>query len=182
VLHSCRCVVFGCLDSNPGLNSHLFACFRKETEIGKRKEEANLPTRLSPQPATASFPARLRRGPFPFKSFCRPHFPLASARPPLRLGPASFAGPVTHLRIAVPAAFQPIAPVRPVAAHRSPVARPASSPRARPLPAADGWGPPVILLLAPSLAPDSDSGPCLSPAATRLGARAREPATLHLAI
>jgi hypothetical protein len=104
VLHSCRCIVFGCLDSNPGLNSNLFACFRKEIEIGKRKEEANLPTRLSPQLATASFPARLRRGPFPLKSSCSPRFPLASARRPLRLGPASFAGPVTYPRAPSPPA------------------------------------------------------------------------------
>jgi hypothetical protein len=51
------------LDSNPGLNSNLFACFKKEIE---KKEEANLPlqpntaahNRLCPSPVfvAAQFP------------------------------------------------------------------------------------------------------------------------------
>jgi hypothetical protein len=91
VLHSCRCIVFGCLDSNPGLNSNLFICFKRNIEIGKRKEKlTSLPGLLSspfalwpsscevrlrppvspPRPRVAAFgPAQLRlAGPAPSRA------------------------------------------------------------------------------------------------------------------
>jgi hypothetical protein len=68
VLHSCRCIVFGCLDSNPGLNSNVFACFKEEIEIKKR---SYLPGLLS---------SRFRRGPIPGSPLAAPHFSPASVR------------------------------------------------------------------------------------------------------
>jgi hypothetical protein len=71
--------------------------------MGKRKEEANLPTRLSLQPATASFPARLRRGPFPVKS----------AR-----GPSSFLPPRPRVAAFGPAQIRLAGPASPRARRR----------------------------------------------------------------
>jgi hypothetical protein len=81
VLHSFRCIVFGCLDSNPGLNSNLFACFRKELELEKKKK-ANLP----PSPAfVAAQPREVRRQPLIFSPrprVARAPSPASLARQP----------------------------------------------------------------------------------------------------
>jgi hypothetical protein len=50
VLHSCWCIVFGCLDSNPGLNSNVFVCFKK-----KKKEDNAAQTPCSSPAAHLSF-------------------------------------------------------------------------------------------------------------------------------
>jgi hypothetical protein len=116
LLHSCRCIVFGCLDSNLDLNSNCFFVF-KGNRIRKIKEKTT-----SPNPSCSS-PAPPQQPTFPFsrarsaqfaKSAEAPSFPGPARRQPR--GPAGLPGP----------------------------AQPGLLPaRARP-PAADGWPPPVI--------------------------------------
>jgi hypothetical protein len=111
-LHTCWCIVFGCLDSNLGLNSKFVCCLNrfgnrnlKKKEKKERKEQtAAAATHFSPpQPTSATAahrslpaPLRLTRGTRVSSPTSRPsptRTLLAPRRRRLRLGPASRAGP-----------------------------------------------------------------------------------------
>jgi hypothetical protein len=122
LLHSCRCIVFGCLDSNLVLNSNCLFVL-KGNRIRKKRED-NLPKPLLLQPSSAAaahFPLQSRALSPVAKSARAPQFfPAALLLPSLRPSQPS---PVSG-------------PLRPMLTPRPPAV-------------SDGWGPPIIPHLRP---------------------------------
>jgi hypothetical protein len=88
LLHSCRCIVFECLDSNPGLNSN-FCLFElgKVIEIEKKKRVRSPLVNLPSQPSFHHGPARQVR-PRPLSFPPRPRVAAQPSRLPAQLARA----------------------------------------------------------------------------------------------
>jgi hypothetical protein len=133
-LHSCRCIVFECLDSNLGLNSNLFACFRKGIEIKKRKptsrptqprSRAQRPSKIS-RPSAAHSPPSPRAPPPVADGWGPPLICFLAPQPRLATEPGSSSGwTPTRCPCRVPArARMPRRPPSPYLRRRRPPRRP----------------------------------------------------------